>query len=74
MLRTLHRATAILDHLTSETTEKKQLMKNQTLSSTVFYVSDLKDQFKWKKLDFHDKFKEIKQTWDRLNRKESPKF
>ena len=43
---------AILDHLTSETAEKKQLTKNQTLSSIVFYVSNLKDQFKWKKLDF----------------------
>ena len=65
MLRTLRREATILDHLTSETAEKKQLTKNQTLSSTIFYVSDLKDQFKWKKLDFQYSFKEIKQTWAR---------
>ena len=65
MLRTLHRETTILDQLTFEIAEKKQLMENQMLSSTIFYVFNLKDQFKWKKLDFQDRFKEIKQTWAR---------
>ena len=44
---------------------EKKLTKNQTLIFIVFYVFDLKDQFKWKKIDFQDRFKEIKQTWAR---------